>query len=305
MSRRTLSATALALSSLIMAVPVAALDSDSGVEVTDPGEEPRSELRYDWAAGLTGTTVTQAHGSITTTLNSVPTTDEQATLEMTVSRTVTEVDEEGNARVEFSVQAPERDGPRVEIPAAEMLPGDVADTLWAELAGLSEYSGWMLLDPRGVLLDYGVDGVGEATAEFLVQTRGLAGEVTVLPHEPVGIGATWETYTEIYDASLTFESEAVTTLVAVDGATLTLQEERSVLQEPDLAVLEQVATTAGAIYASQQADSSWTTELALDELGRTGTGEAALTFIAGAAVSSTGEEVETDLQLELVATAGR
>ncbi len=304
MPSRLLRTTVLACTSLLVAVPVVALDSETGVDVTDPGEEPRSELRYDWSAGLTGTTITRTDGSITTTLNSVPASDEEASLEMSVSRTVTEVDEEGNARVEFSVQAPERDGPRVEIPAAEMLPGDVADTLWSELAGLSEYSGWMLLDSRGVLLDYGVDGLGEATAEFLVQTRGLAGEVTVLPEEPVGVGATWETYTEIYDASLTFESEAVTTLVAIDGATLTLEEETSVLQEPDLSALEQLATTAGAIYASQQADSSWTTELALDGLGQTGTGEAALTFIAGAAVSSTGEEVETDLRLELVATAG-
>ncbi len=304
MSRPTLGASALALSSLLVAVPVAALDSDSGVDVTDPGDEPRSELRYDWTAGLTGTTDTEAQGTITTMLNSESASGEQITLEMTVSRTVTEVDDEGNARVEFSVQAPERDGPRVEIPAAEMLPGDAADMLWAELASLSEYSGWMLLDPRGVLLDYGVDGIDEVTAEFLVQTRGLAGAVTILPEEPVGVGATWETYTEIYDASLTFESEAVTTLVAIDGNTLTLEEEKSVNQDPDLGVLEQVATTAGAIYASQKLEGSWSSELALDSLVQTGTGEADLTIVAGAAVSSTGEEVQTDLQLQITATAG-
>ena len=304
MSRRTHGASVLALSSLLMTVPVAAQDSDSGVDVTDPGAEPRSELRYDWTAGLTGTTITEARGSVTTTLNGVPASDEQTTLQMTVSRTVTDVDDQGNARVEFSVQAPEREGPRVEIPAAEMLPGDIADVLWAELAELSEYSGWMLLDPRGVLLDYGVDGIDEATAEFLVRTRGLAGEVTVLPEEPVGIGATWETYSEIYDASLTFDSEAVTTLVDIDGEMLTVQVEQSVLQEPDLGVLEQVATTAGAIYSTQKLDSSWTTELALDGLVQIGAGEATLSFIAGAAASSTGEEVQTDLQLEVTATAG-
>ena len=304
MPRPTHAASVLALTSLLVAVPVAALDSDSGVEVTDDGEEPRAELRYEWTPGLTGTTVTQADGSIVTMLNGIAASDEQAALEMIVSRTVTEVDDEGNARVEFSVQAPARDEPRVEIPAAEMLPSDVSDVLWAELASLSEYSGWMLLDARGVLLDYGVDGLSEGTAEFLVQTRGLAGEVMVLPEEPVGVGATWETYTEIYDASLTFESEAVTTLVAIDGQTLTLDEDKTVLQEPDLGVLEQVATTAGAIYSSQQLESSWTNELALDGLVRTGTGDATLTYIAGAAVTSTGEEVQTDLSMELTASAG-
>lgn len=304
MTRRPLGAAALAISSLLMAVPAAALDPDSGVDVTDPGADPRSELRYDWSAGLTGTTLTEADASITSMVEGVTTSDEQTTLQMTVTRTVTEVDDDGNARVEFSVQAPEREGPRVEIPAAEMLPGDAADMLWAELAGLSEYSGWMLLDPRGVLLDYGVDGISEAAATFLAQTRGLAGQVTVLPEEPVGVGATWETYTEIYDATLTFESEGVTTLVATDGSVLTLQEETSVLQEPDLGALEQVATTAGAIYASQQAESSWTTELDLADLVVTGTGEATLTFVVGAAVSSTGEEVQTDLTMEVAATAG-
>jgi hypothetical protein len=304
MPRRPLGAAALALSALLVAVPAAAIDSDSGVDVTDPGDEPRSELRYDWSVGLTGTTITQAEGSVTTMLNGVPAEDEQATLEMAVSRTVTEVDEAGNARIEFGVQAPERDGPRVEIPAAEMLPGDAADVLWAELAGLSAYSGWLLLDPRGQLLDYDVEGISDAVAEFVVGTRGLAGQVTVLPEEPVGVGATWETYTEVYEASLTFESEAVTTLVAMDGPTLTLEEERSVLQEPDLGVLEQVATTAGAIYSSQQLEGSWSTELPLDGLVETGTGEAALTVVAGAAVTSTGEEVQTDLQLEVTATAG-
>jgi hypothetical protein len=304
MPRRPISAAALTLTSLLIAFPAMAQDASSGVEVTEPGEEPRSELRYDWSAGLTGTTITQADVVINTMLNAVAEPEQETTLEMIVSRTVTEVDDDGNARVEFSVQAPERDGPRVEIPAAAMLPGDAVDVLLAELAELSEYSGWMLLDPRGVLLDYGVEGIAEATAAFLVETRGLAGQVTVLPEEPVGVGAIWETYTEIYEASLTFESEAVTTLVAIDGQTLTLEEEKSVLQEPDLGFLEQVATTAGAIYASQELESSSASELDLDGLVQTGTEEATLTIIAGAAVSSAGAEVQTDLLMEVTATAG-
>jgi hypothetical protein len=85
---------------------------------------------------------------------------------------------------------------------------------------------------------------------------------------------------------------------------LTLQEETSVLQEPDLGALEQVATTAGAIYASQKAESSWTSELDLADLVVTGTGEATLTFVVGAAVTSTGEEVQTDMTMELTAAAG-
>lgn len=302
---RTLSTIcATAFSALLLAVPAMAQDSTSGVEVTDPGAEPRTELRYDWSAGLTGTTITTADTGITTMINGVTDSEEQTSLEMTVSRTVTEVDDDGNARVEFSVQAPERGGPAEQIPAAEMLPGDAVDVLLAELAGLSDYSGWMLLDPRGVLLDYGVEGIGEATAQFLVATRGLAGEVMVLPEEPVGVGATWETYTEIYEASLTFESEAVTTLLAVDGETISLQQEKSVLQEPDLGVLEQLAVTAGAIYASQKLESSSTMELALDGLVQAGTGEATLTIIAGAAVTSAGAEVQSDLIMELTASAG-
>jgi hypothetical protein len=304
MLRNLPTAGTIAIAALLLAVPATAQDSASGVEVTDPGDEPRSELRYDWSAGLTGTTITEADTLITTMSNEVTASEEQTILDMTVSRTVTDVDADGNARVEFSVQAPERDGPREDIPAVEMLPDGALDVLVAELAGLSDYSGWMLLDPRGVLLDYGVDGIGEATAEFLVQTRGLAGQVMILPEEPVGVGATWETYTEIYDPSLTFESEATTTLVDSDGLTLTLEQESSIFQEPDLEALEQVAVTAGAIYASQKLESTSTTELALDGLGQTGTGEATLTIITGAAASSVGEEIETELAMEITISAG-
>ena len=77
-----------------------------------------------------------------------------------------------------------------------------------------------------------------------------------------------------------------------------------VLQEPDLGVLEQVAVTAGAIYASQKLESSSTMELALDGLVQAGTGEATLTIIAGAAVTSAGAEVQSDLIMELTASAG-
>ncbi len=304
MSRRPLGATALALSSLLLAVPAAAQESNVNVEVRDPGEEPRAELRYAWTEGLTGTTVLESDTRITTLQGGRPVSEEQALLTRTVTRTVTEVDDNGNARVEFSVEAPERPGQ--DIPAEQAIQdvgGEGVETVQAAVASLSSYSGWMELDPRGVLLDYGVDGIGDATAALLVETRGLGGEVTVLPEEPVGIGAEWETYTELYETRMDFESESLTRLVASDGNTLSLEQETSLVQQPNLG-LERLAVTAGAIYMTQELEGTADLELALDSLVQTGTGEAVLSIISGTSAGGYGTELETIYELALTSSPG-
>ena len=304
MPRRHLSAAALAISSLLIAVPAAAQDPAVNVEVRDSGEEPRAELRYAWTEGLTGTTVLESDTIITTLQSGTPVSEEQQPLTRTVTRTVTEVDENGTARVEFSVDAPVREGQ--DIPASEAIEdvaGEGVESLQAAVASLSNYSGWMELDPRGVLLDYGVDGITDATAALLVQTRGLGGEVTVLPEEAVGIGAEWETYTEVYETSMDFESESITRLVASDGNTLSLEQETYLFQQPNLG-LERMAVSAGAIYMTQELEGTANTELALDGLVQTGTGEAVLTVITGTSAGGYGGELQTVYEMDLSSSAG-
>lgn len=299
MSRRTLGAGALAITSLLVAAPVAGQDMPTEILVRESGAEPLTELRYDWSAGLMGTTVVAADTAVVSMVNGVVVAEEQSSAERVVTRTVTEVADDGTARIEFSVESPEREGQ--DIPAAEAVPGEVEDALRAEVAALGDYSGWMLLDDRGVLLDYGVDGLSDATAAFLVQTRGLGGELTVLPEEPVGVGASWETYTEVFESSLTFEAETLTTLAAIDGSTLSLEQETEVSQEPNLG-LERLAISAGAIYASQELEGSAVTELSLDGLGQTGTGEVTLSIITGAAAGTGGTELQTIYEMALTAS---
>ena len=304
MSRRPLGAAALALSSVLIAVPAVAQETNVNVEVRDPGDEPRAELRYAWTEGLTGTTVLESETTITTLQGGRPISEEQALLTRTVTRTVTEVDDNGVARVEFSVEAPERPGQ--DIPAEEAmqdLPGEGVETLQSAVASLSSYSGWMELDPRGVLLDYGVEGIGDATAALLVETRGLGGEVTVLPEEPVGIGAEWETYTEVYEDRMDFESESITRLVASDGNTLSLERESSLLQQPNLG-LERLAVSAGAIYMTQELEGTAALELALDGLVETGNGEAVLSVITGTSAGGYGTELQTIYEMALTSSAG-
>ena len=300
MPRRPLGAAALALSSLLLAVPAVAQDTTVNVEVQDPGEEPRAELRYAWTEGLTGTTVLESDTQITTLQGGRPVSEEQALLTRTVTRTVTEVDENGTARVDFSVEAPERPGP--DLPAGDAAPGEGVDTLSDELSALSSYSGWMELDPRGVLLDYGIDGIGEATAALLVQTRGLGGEVTVLPEEAVGIGAEWETYTEVYESRMEFESESITRLVASDGNTLSLEQETTLFQQPNLG-LERLATSAGAIYMTQELEGTAELELPLDGLVQTGGGEAVLSVITGTSAGGYGTELQTIYEMALTSSS--
>lgn len=147
-----------------------------------------------------------------------------------------------------------------------------------------------LLDPRGVVLDYGLDGLGQTYADLLVQTRGLGGEVQVLPEEPVGIGAVWQSYTEIFESRLTYESGSTTTLAAVDGTTLALEQEHSTSSQPNLG-LERLGVSAGAIYTSQQVEGSASTELALDSLVQTGSGDVRFLVIAGTSAGGYGSEL--------------
>ena len=187
---RTLAASAtLALSSLLLAAPALA-QSDSGVEVTDPGDEPRTELRYAWSEGLTSTVVLVEEGTLTTTVNEVPVSEDAVGATTTITRTVTEVGEDGSARIEFSVAGDEPGG--LGLPAADMFSEEAIDDLQTELADLSSYSGWMEVDARGVLLDFSVDGLDQDLAELLISTRGLGAELPVLPEEAVGVGATCE-----------------------------------------------------------------------------------------------------------------
>lgn len=304
MSRRPLGAAVIALASLLIATPAVAQDTNVNVEVRNPGDEPRAELRYAWTEGLTGTTVLESDTIVTTLQGGQPVSEEQALLTRTVSRTVTEVDENGTARVEFSVEAPERQG--LDIPAGEAVEdvgGEGVETLQAALASLSSYSGWMELDSRGALLDYGVDGMADATAALLVETRGLGGEVIVLPEEPVGVGAEWETYTEVYEARLDFESESITRLVASDGNSLSLEQETFVLQQPNLG-LERLAISAGAIYMTQELEGSADIELALDSLVPTGTGEAVLSVVTGTSAGGYGAELQTIYEMALTSSEG-
>lgn len=301
MLRNTTTAGTLVLSSLLLATPALAQESATQIDVVDPGDEPRSELRYAWTEGLTGTTVIEADTTVVVTVNGQTASEEQMPLTKTITRTVTEVDGSGNARLEFSIQAPERDG--INLPAADAAPGDAVDSLRAELAALSDYSGWMLLDPRGVVLDYGVDGLGQTYADLMVQTRGLGGEVQVLPEEPVGVGAEWESYTEIFESRLTYESDSTTTLAAVDGTTLTLEQEHSTSSQPNLG-LERLGVSAGAIYTSQQVEGTASTELALDSLVQTGSGDVQFLVIAGTSAGGYGSELQIDMDMAITATAG-
>jgi hypothetical protein len=258
------------------------------------------ELRYAWSEGLTSTVVLVEEGTLTTTVNEVPVSEDAVGATTTITRTVTEVGEDGSARIEFSVAGDEPGG--LGLPAADMFSEEAIDDLQTELADLSSYSGWMEVDARGVLLDFGVDGLDQDLAELLISTRGLGAELPVLPEEAVGVGATWESYADVYDPRLTLERENDIELVAIDGTRLTLAQSFSVDAEPNLG-LDRVFTTAGAVYASRQTEGTGQTLLQLDGLSQTGSADVRFTQIAGLAVTSTGVELQMDLQLHLEATA--
>jgi hypothetical protein len=299
MHRTLTSAATLALASLLLAAPALA-QSDKGLELIDAGDEPRAELRYAWSEGFSETTEVAIDTTLVATIDGRPEAEDELPLSAVVARTITEVDADGNARIDFSVDGPDR--PEIALPAVEALPGDALASLREELASAESYSGWMLVDTRGLLLDYAVDGLSEAHAELLVQTRGLGAELMLLPEEAVGAGAEWLAYTDLFASLLDFESEATTKLVAVEGAVLSLEHAYASDVQPDLA-LERVGAAVGTIYSSRSVEGAGQTELDLGGLAQAGTAEVAATLIAGMTAGTGGTELELDLDMVLTATA--
>lgn len=298
MHRNLTTAATLALTSLLLAAPALA-QSDKGLELFDAGDEPRAELRYAWSEGFSETTAVAIDTTLVATINGFPEAEDELPLSAVVKRTITEIDADGNARIEFSVDGPDR--PEITGPIADALPGDALASLREELASAESYSGWMLVDPRGMLLDYAVDGLSEDHAELLVQTRGLGAELMLLPEEAVGAGAEWQSYTDLFASLLDFESEATTKLVAVDGTVLSLEHTYESDVQPDLA-MERVGAAVGTIYSSRAVEGAAQTELDLGGLAQTGTAEVEATLIAGITAGTGGTELELDLDMALTAT---
>ena len=151
-------------------------------EVIDQGDQPRVELRYLFSQGQRDTMAMNMTMEMVNTMDGAPLVDLTMIMETELETLVTDVYDDGSARVEQVFT-------RYEF--AET--GDPAAD--AELLAVSEQfvglAMWSVIDDRGTVLDFGVADDTTLAPEIVAQLRDTSGTATILPEEPVGVGAKW------------------------------------------------------------------------------------------------------------------
>jgi hypothetical protein len=184
-------------------------------EMIDLGAEPRQELRYHFSEGQTETFGLAMTMDMTAALDGTRTVDMAMSVSAEMHLVVTDVYEDGSARVEQTFS-------RYEF-------GDTGDPLVdAELETMAEqFEGlglWLVVSDRGTIAEYGVDMSGKLSPEIEQQLRDSAVAVQPLPEEPVGVGARWVAAGSMVSQGVPMEMTVETELLELsdDGATFDL-----------------------------------------------------------------------------------
>lgn len=198
------------------------------VEVSDPGSEPRHDLRFR----LTEDTEQELRVLVDVSLEmevggqGLPRQD-LPTVATTVEVDVTEVSEE-EVSLLFSYDDVSLEGGG--------LPGRARRQMEGALSGLEGMSGSVTLSPQGVVREASMtlpEDLDPALAAMLEQFRQQVGQMVVpLPHEPVGPGASWTATTSFAFSGLASEVTATYTLREFDGDRYVVATELGQVLEP-------------------------------------------------------------------------
>lgn len=191
----------------------ASAQDDDGVRVLDKGERPRSELRYNIAAGTTTSSTT------TFSVATLATAADRAAITLLPGLRLDIVSgpaEQTEAGVKFNV-----DVVKSEAIVPEGFDEKLAQELRDGAAIASNIGGWVEIDDRGNML---AGELNERTKRsdvpirllrMIVNTRETLTRV-LLPEEKIGLGARWETRKEVH--AYGFKVQQVNTYTLVDRA---------------------------------------------------------------------------------------
>jgi hypothetical protein len=186
-------------------------DGDSGVRLLDKGQRPRAELRYGIPTGTTTTSTTTFRVATLATSGDKVALSVLPGLRLDIVSGPAEPTDRG---VKFAV-----DVVKSEAVVPEDFDEEMADLLRNGAAIVDQVGGWVEVDDRGQML------AGEFNAQtkrsdvpvrllrMIVNTRATLTRV-LLPVEPVGLGARWETRQEI--TAYGFSVQQVNTYTLVD-----------------------------------------------------------------------------------------
>jgi len=196
-----------------------AADADSqdgnGIRLLDKGQRPRAELRYNIPAGTTTSSTTTFRVATLATSGETAALSVLPGLRLDIVSGPAELTDRG---VKFPV-----DVVKSEALVPEDFDEEMAELLRNSAAIVDEVGGWVEVDDRGRLLAGELNeqtkrsDVPVRLLRMIVNTRETLTRV-LLPAEPVGLGARWESRQEIKAYGFTVQQVNTYTLVDRVGA---------------------------------------------------------------------------------------
>jgi hypothetical protein len=209
----------------------------SEIVVIDAGQEPRRELRYAWTLDHRERLESALQLDVAASEDGEPVMDMGLPVSMTLNARITEVNPDGTAWIALTFDEMTL-GP-LSASGGGVPDGDAAAAEFDEVMArvtplLGETRVWQLIDDRGRVLDANFRFPAAFPPEARQQIARTSSSVALLPAEPVGVGARWETTgtTETQGVSL-----AVTTtmeLTEIDGDVVTLAMSMRLADEVDV-----------------------------------------------------------------------
>ena len=220
-----LTACLLLMPTAVLAAEVPAIEGlESEVHVIERGEEPWQLLRYDWTVGSTESSRTDYRMSLTMAGDG-----EQMSMAMPMSMeieaTVTEVAEDGSAWLEIIYKGLDVGVSEMTIdgqPLDDAVLQAMAEEFDEQSRRLIGSSGWEVYDDRGRLLDWGIDAPEAFPEDLRAQVEQMSATPTILPEEPVGVGAIWNVASSISESGIDIGVTEVNELLTVEGDRLEL-----------------------------------------------------------------------------------
>lgn len=240
-------------------------------ELIDPGAEPRQELRYRFEEGQSGTMGMEVGIAVSNLMDRAPVMDMEMLMFAEVDTLVSDVYEDGSARIEMVYTS-------YELDLGEQLAQEEVDFVSDMFVGLEM---WQIIDPLGTVLEVGL-GDEDLPPELRQELLDTTTATQPLPAEPVGLGARW-----VAQGSMDAE-----------GIPMQLTVESEVLELDDDSVVLGLTIAADAEFASSMFDELPDADVSVGRFFMDGGGEVSVDF------DSIVPESDAEIELALEMTVG-
>jgi hypothetical protein len=273
---------------------------DDGIRLLDKGEKPRTELRYGIPLGTTTTSTT------TFRVATLATTEDNAALSVLPGLRLDIVSgpaELTDRGVKFPV-----DVVKSEAVVPENFDEEMAELLRSSAAIVDQVGGWVEVDDRGRMLAGEFNeqtkrsDVPVRLLRMIVNTRETLTRV-LLPAEPVGLGARWETRRNIKAYGLTVQQVNTYTLVDRAGAEVMLNVTVQQLAVPQTIEFPEEGIEISVESMTAQADGQIILKLDALESDAAATGKAEDRIIVKTAEGSETVDIQEEFEVQIANTS--